>query len=75
MDQYIALSKKDVKIHITLNEIYSTQALLVKHLEQLVRPSTVPTNLDLRGGYPPRDITKRPRNAAEPTPAKGEYDH
>jgi Ras GTPase-activating-like protein IQGAP2/3 len=35
MDQYIALSKKDVKIQITLNEIYSTQSLLVKHLDQM----------------------------------------
>jgi Ras GTPase-activating-like protein IQGAP2/3 len=36
MDQYIALSKKDVKINITLNEIYSTHSLLAKHLDQMV---------------------------------------
>jgi Ras GTPase-activating-like protein IQGAP2/3 len=40
MDQYIALTKKDVKIQITLNEIYSTHALLGKHLDQMVLPHT-----------------------------------
>jgi Ras GTPase-activating-like protein IQGAP2/3 len=35
MDQYIALSKKDSKIQITLNEIYSTHNLLAKHINQL----------------------------------------
>jgi len=42
MDQYIALSKKDVKIQITLNEIYSTHSLLAKHLDQLVLPLFFP---------------------------------
>jgi Ras GTPase-activating-like protein IQGAP2/3 len=28
MDQYMALSKKDLQISITLNELYNTQSLL-----------------------------------------------
>ncbi|CAG8622608.1 12354_t:CDS:10 [Funneliformis caledonium] len=35
MDQYVALSKKDLVLHITLNEIYNTHALLSQHLEKL----------------------------------------
>lgn len=36
MDQYMALSKKDLQINITLNELYNTQALLVQHIDTLV---------------------------------------
>lgn len=36
MDQYMALSKKDLQISITLNELYNTQSLLVQHLDSLV---------------------------------------
>jgi len=37
MDQYMALSKKDLQISITMNELYNTQSLLVQHLDSLVR--------------------------------------
>lgn len=35
MDQYMALSRKDIYINITPNEIYNTQALLCQHLDKL----------------------------------------
>jgi Ras GTPase-activating-like protein IQGAP2/3 len=35
MDQYIALSKKDLSLDITLNEVYSMHHLLEKHIEHL----------------------------------------
>lgn len=35
MDQYMALSKKDLLIHITLNELYNTHQLLMQHLNVL----------------------------------------
>jgi Ras GTPase-activating-like protein IQGAP2/3 len=35
MDQYMALSKKDLIINITLNEIYNTHALLQQHVDIL----------------------------------------
>lgn len=39
MDQYMALSKKDLQINITLNEMYNTHSLLQQHIETLVRLS------------------------------------
>lgn len=38
LDQYMALSKKDLQIHITLNELYNTHSLLVQHADVLVCP-------------------------------------
>ena len=35
LDQYMALSKKDLKLNITLNEIYNSHGLLQQHLDQL----------------------------------------
>ncbi|KAG9226724.1 hypothetical protein CCMSSC00406_0008424 [Pleurotus cornucopiae] len=35
IDQYMALSKKDLTINITLNELYNTHALLEQHIETL----------------------------------------
>ena len=37
MDQYMALSKKDLIINITLNELYNTHSLILQHVEVLVR--------------------------------------
>ncbi len=36
MDQYMALSKKDLLISITLNELYNTHSLILQHIEVLV---------------------------------------
>jgi Ras GTPase-activating-like protein IQGAP2/3 len=43
MDQYMALSKKDLLIHITLNELYNTHSLLMQHMNVLVgsKPSSL----------------------------------
>jgi Ras GTPase-activating-like protein IQGAP2/3 len=38
MDQYMALSKKDLMIHITMNELYNTHSLILQHVETLVKP-------------------------------------
>ncbi|KAF7327710.1 hypothetical protein MKEN_00350500 [Mycena kentingensis (nom. inval.)] len=35
MDQYMALSKKDLVIHISLNELYNTHSLILQHIETL----------------------------------------
>ncbi|KAI9495054.1 Rho GTPase activation protein [Zychaea mexicana] len=40
MDQYMALSKKDIMISITPNEIYNTQALLQQHIDILAAKET-----------------------------------
>jgi Ras GTPase-activating-like protein IQGAP2/3 len=36
MDNYVALSKKDLELNITLNEIYATHSLLEKNAGELV---------------------------------------
>jgi Ras GTPase-activating-like protein IQGAP2/3 len=36
MDNYVALSKKDLELSISLNEVYSTHALLEKYASELV---------------------------------------
>ncbi|KAK5135739.1 hypothetical protein LTR08_004725 [Meristemomyces frigidus] len=37
MDNYVALSKKDLELSITLNEVYATHALLEKHSVDIVK--------------------------------------
>lgn len=39
MDQYMALSKKELQINITLNELYNTHALLIQHMDILAPQS------------------------------------
>lgn len=41
MDQYMALSKRDLSIDITLNELYGTHALFMQHLDTVVSSSVV----------------------------------
>ena len=43
MDQYMALSKKDLVIHITLNELYNTHSLILQHIEVLASVSIICT--------------------------------
>ncbi|KAI9682730.1 MAG: glyceraldehyde-3-phosphate dehydrogenase 1 [Trizodia sp. TS-e1964] len=37
LDNYVALSKKDIELSITLNEVYSTHSLLEKHSADLAK--------------------------------------
>jgi len=37
MDQYLALSKRDLQINISLNEVYGTHSLLMQHVDTLAR--------------------------------------
>jgi Ras GTPase-activating-like protein IQGAP2/3 len=41
MDNYVALSKRDLELSITLNEIYATHALLEKHVVELTKADEV----------------------------------
>jgi Ras GTPase-activating-like protein IQGAP2/3 len=36
MDNYVALSKRDLELSITLNEVYATHKLLETHAKELV---------------------------------------
>ncbi|OAD02430.1 hypothetical protein MUCCIDRAFT_144275 [Mucor lusitanicus CBS 277.49] len=40
MDQYMALSRKDISINITPNEMFSTQMLLAQHIQKLAPEPT-----------------------------------
>jgi len=40
MDSYVALSKRDIELNISLNEVYATHALLEKHKLELARDPT-----------------------------------
>ncbi|ORX97037.1 ras GTPase-activating protein [Basidiobolus meristosporus CBS 931.73] len=56
MDQYMALSKKDLSLNITLNEVYSTHALLLKH-QAVLCPNDkqyLKMSLDELGPAPPQ---------------------
>jgi Ras GTPase-activating-like protein IQGAP2/3 len=41
MDNYVALSKRDLELSITLNEIYATHSLLEKHAGELTKADEV----------------------------------
>lgn len=47
MDNYVALSKKDLELSITLNEVYATHALLEKHSAALGKDDNSHLNLIL----------------------------
>ncbi|KAF2268638.1 Rho GTPase activation protein [Lojkania enalia] len=40
MDNYVALSKRDLELSITLNEVYATHALLDRHATELAKDET-----------------------------------
>lgn len=44
----MALSKKDLVIHITLNELYNTHSLILQHIEVLVSAMTTSTSSSTR---------------------------
>ncbi|KAI9798580.1 MAG: glyceraldehyde-3-phosphate dehydrogenase 1 [Piccolia ochrophora] len=48
MDNYVALSKKDLELSITLNELYSTHALLDKHSVVLSKDENSHLNMILQ---------------------------
>lgn len=62
MDQYMALSRKDLSIQITPNEIYSTHALLSQYKSQLISESShrLVILIDELGPVPP--LIQRKRN-------------
>jgi hypothetical protein len=44
----MALSKKDLMIHITMNELYNTHSLILQHVETLVGVDEVDVGHSLR---------------------------
>ncbi|KAI9723708.1 MAG: hypothetical protein M1812_001008 [Candelaria pacifica] len=48
MDNYVALSKKDLELSITLNEVYATHSLLEKHSAEVARDENSHLNILLQ---------------------------
>ena len=63
MDNYVALSKKDLELSITLNEIYATHALIDKHTVELCKDenSHIATIMAELGPAPPQVPRKENR--------------
>ncbi|OLL24295.1 GTPase-activating protein [Neolecta irregularis DAH-3] len=66
IDQYIALSKKDLRLNITLNEVYSTHALLEKHLGVISPDSNSHLRIILNElGHAPAPLPRKENRAIE----------
>ncbi|KAI8368200.1 Rho GTPase activation protein [Radiomyces spectabilis] len=66
MDQYMALSKKNIIINITLNEIYNMQSLLYKHVDILAPRDTDHLRILLNEiGPPPPQLPRQDNKPIE----------
>jgi Ras GTPase-activating-like protein IQGAP2/3 len=74
MDNYVALSKRDLELSITLNEVYATHALLDKHSHALSKDDTTHLNqlLTELGPAPPQLPRKENRQINLPLYSKWE---
>ncbi|KAK9340537.1 Rho GTPase activation protein [Lipomyces starkeyi] len=62
LDQYVALSKKDITLSITINEIYSMHALLQQHVSMLAPDKSSHLSVILRDVGPPPALLPRSEN-------------
>jgi Ras GTPase-activating-like protein IQGAP2/3 len=74
LDNYVALSKRDLELQITLNEVYATHTLLEKHSEALAQDQHSHLNLLLQelGPAPPQLPRKENRTIILPLFSKWE---
>ena len=64
MDNYVALSKKDLELSISLNEVYSTHSLLEKHIRELTKGESSHLNLLLQElGPAPAQLPRKDNRA------------
>ena len=75
MDNYVALSKKDLELSITLNEVYSTHALLEKHAAALARDDNSHLNLLLQELGPAPAQLPRNENRTINLPLFSKWEH
>ncbi|KAK9313807.1 Rho GTPase activation protein [Lipomyces starkeyi] len=62
LDQYVALSKKDITLSITINEIYSMHALLEQHVSMLAPDKSSHLSVILRDVGSPPTLLPRSEN-------------
>lgn len=75
MDNYVALSKKDLELSITLNEVYATHALLEKHSTALGKDDTSHLNVILQELGPAPAQLPRKENRAINLPLFSKWEH
>ena len=64
MDNYVALSKKDLELSITLNEVYAMHALLEKHSTALIRDNNSHLSMILQDlGSAPSQLPRKENRA------------
>lgn len=64
MDNYIALSKRDLELSITLNEVYATHSLLEKHGAELARDENAHLSVLLQElGQAPAQLPRKENRA------------
>ena len=64
MDNYVALSKKDLELSISLNEVYAVHALLEKHQLALTKDESSHLNLLLQElGHAPSQLPRKDNRA------------
>lgn len=74
MDNYVALSKKDLELCITLNEVYATHSLLEKHSAALAKDDNSHLNLILHELGPAPAQLPRKENRAINLPLFSKWD-
>lgn len=75
MDNYVALSKKDLELSITLNEVYATHALLEKHSKDLGRSDSSHLNVLLQELGPAPAQLPRKDNRTINLPLFSKWEH
>lgn len=75
MDNYVALSKKDLELSITLNEVYATHALLEKHATALARDDNSHLSVILQELGPAPAQLPRKENRAINLPLFSKWEH
>ena len=75
MDNYVALSKKDLDLSITLNEVYATHALLEKHSHALGKDDSSHLNVILQELGPAPAQLPRKDNRAITLPLFSKWEH
>ena len=75
MDNYVALSKKDLELSITLNEVYATHALLEKHSAALAKDDNSHLNLILQELGPAPAQLPRKDNRTINLPLFSKWEH
>ncbi|BFZ59103.1 RasGAP protein [Saitoella coloradoensis] len=74
IDNYIALSKKDLQLHITLNEMYGTHALLEKHATILAPEKTSHLRILLNEAGPAPPMLPRHENRTVEVPLYSRFE-